>query len=262
MRSAIRKPQVEIKTKSELAAMRKAGEIAGWTLKEVEKFIQPGITTKELDSIAEKFIRKSGAKPTFIGYRGYPASLCVSINEEVVHGIPGSRKLNPGDVISIDVAATIDGFVGDTAFTTIVPPAETGAQKLVNVTKLSLKAAIQEMVPGRRLGDIGAAVQQVVEASGFGVVRDFVGHGIGRQMHEEPAVPNYGLPGTGLRLEPGMVLAIEPMVTMGDWKVRVLKDGWTVVTEDGSLAAHFEHSIAVTEDGPVVLTRVVDDEDA
>ncbi len=254
------KPRVELKTKAELAVMRRAGMIAGQTLKEVEKFIKPGISTKELDSIAEQFIRKSGAKPTFIGYRGYPASLCVSINEEVVHGIPGPRKLKPGDVVSVDVAATLDGFVGDTAFTMIVAPVDSKAKKLVDVTRESLQAAIREMMPGKRLGDIGAAVQRVAEAEGFGVVRDFVGHGIGRQMHEEPAVANYGTPGTGMRLEPGMVLAVEPMVTMGDWQVKVLQDGWTVVTEDGSLAAHFEHSIAITDNGPVVLTSV--DEDA
>jgi methionyl aminopeptidase len=213
-----------------------------------------------LDAIAESFIRKSGAKPTFIGYRGYPATLCISINEEVVHGIPGKRKLKSGDIVSVDVAATLDGFVGDTAMTVLLDSTDEKAKKLVDVTRESLEAAIRQMRPGQRLGDIGAAVQRVAESNGFGVVRDFVGHGIGRQMHEEPSVPNYGTPGTGIRLEPGMVLAVEPMVTMGHWDVKVLSDGWTVVTKDGSLAAHFEHTIAVTEDGPVVFTKI--DEDA
>ncbi len=236
--------------------MRTAGQIAGRTLQEVAKAIAPGVTTKELDRVAENFIRKNGATPTFIGYRGYPASLCVSINDEVVHGIPGSRKLKAGDVVSIDVAATIDGFVGDTATTVIVPPVTAEAEKLVRVTEQSLYAGIDAMKPGNRLGDVGAAVQQVAESNGFGVVRDFVGHGIGRKMHEEPAVPNYGTKGTGLRLEEGLVLAVEPMVTFGDWNVRMLEDGWTVVTEDGSLAAHFEHTIAITANGPEILTQV------
>lgn len=234
--------------------MRKAGAIAGGALRAVAQSVAAGRTTKELDGIAEKFIRDAGAVPTFIGYRGYPASLCVSINEEVVHGIPGPRKIKAGDIVSIDVAATIDGFVGDTATTVLVPPAASDSRRLLEVTERSLQAAIDEMRPGRRLGDVSAAVQRVVEAAGYGVVRDFVGHGIGRQMHEDPAVPNYGAAGTGIRLEPGLVLAIEPMVTMGDWNVRVLDDGWTVVTRDGSPAAHVEHTVAVTADGPVVLT--------
>lgn len=255
--AAARKSSVELKTKAELDLMWVAGQVAGKTLQEVAKAIQVGVTTKELDWIAEDFIRKNGGKPTFIGYRGYPASLCVSINNEVVHGIPGPRKLKPGDVVSIDVAATVDGFVGDTAITVIVPPATKEAEKLVRVTEEALFAGIDCMKPGMRLGDIGAAVQSRAESNGFGVVKDFVGHGIGRRMHEEPAVANYGIPGSGLRLEPGLVLAIEPMITMGDWQVKVLADGWTVVTLDGSLSAHFEHSIAVTEDGPRILTKVL-----
>ncbi len=237
--------------------MRIAGQMAGRSLLEVGQAIEPGITTRQLDKIAEKFIRKQGGTPTFIGYRGYPATICASINEEVVHGIPSDRKLKAGDVISIDVAATVDGFVGDTATTFVVGDyLSKDAKKLVDVTRQSLDAAIDAMKVGARLGDLGAAVQNFVESRGFGVVRDFVGHGIGRQMHEEPAVPNYGTHGTGMRLEPGIVLAIEPMVTLGDWQVKVLKDGWTVVTVDGSLAAHFEHSIALTEDGPEILTKV------
>ncbi|MFN0116707.1 MAG: type I methionyl aminopeptidase [Elusimicrobiota bacterium] len=253
-----RKPGVELKTAAEVSLMRKAGELAGLTLKEVEKHIAAGVSTQDLDKVAEIFIKKNGGIPTFIGYRGYPATLCVSINQEVVHGIPNSRTIiKEGDVVSVDVAATVDGFVGDTAFTKIVGHASSKDQKLVDVTKASLDAAIAVCQPGMRLGDIGFAVQTVAEAAGFGVVRDFVGHGIGRKMHEEPAVPNYGKPGTGLRLEIGMVIAIEPMVTSGSWKVKVLKDGWTVVTEDGSNAAHFEHTVAITDKGPIVLTQVV-----
>lgn len=251
-----RKSSVELKTKGEIELMRVAGRLAGQTLQEVAKAIQPGVTTKDLDRIAEATIRQNGGKPTFVGYRGYPASLCVSINNEVVHGIPSNRKIKPGDLVSIDVAATVDGFVGDTAMTVIVPPGAPEAVKLVRVTEQSLFAAIECMRPGMRLGDVGAAVQTVAESNGYGVVRDFVGHGIGRKMHEEPAVANYGNPGSGMRLDPGLVLAVEPMVTMGGWQVRVLPDGWTVVTVDGSLAAHFEHTIAVTENGPEILTQV------
>ncbi len=256
MSVATRKPSVELKTKSELQSMIRAGDVAGRTLQAVAKAVEVGITTKELDRVAENFIRKNGGTPTFIGYRGYPASLCVSINEEVVHGIPGSRKIKSGDVVSLDVAATVDGFVGDTATTVLVEPISKEAAKLWSVTEASLNAAIECMCVGKRLGDVSAAVQAVIDEAGLGIVRDFVGHGIGRAMHEEPAVPNYGKVGTGIRLEPGLVLAIEPMVTLGHFDVRVLQDGWTVVTRDGSLAAHVEHTIAVTEDGPRVLTKV------
>lgn len=253
-----RKTSVELKTKSELETMRAAGRLAGRALQEAVKAVRAGVSTKELDRIAGEFIRKNGGKPTFIGYRGYPASLCVSLNNEVVHGIPGPRRIKEGDVVSLDVAATLEGFVGDTAITVAVPPVTKEIEKLIRVAEQSLFAAVDCMKIGNRLGDVGAAVQRVAESNGFGVVRDFVGHGIGRRMHEEPAVANYGTPGTGLRLEPGLVLAVEPMVTMGDWHVKVLPDGWTVVTEDGSLAAHFEHTIAVTENGPEILTEVKD----
>jgi methionyl aminopeptidase len=236
--------------------MVRAGDVAGRTLQAVAKAVEVGITTKELDRIAENFIRKNGGRPTFIGYRGYPASLCVSINDEVVHGIPGPRKIKPGDVVSLDVAATVDGFVGDTATTVLVEPVSKQATKLWDVTRASLDAAIEKMVVGKRLGDVSAAIQAVIDEAGFGIVRDFVGHGIGRAMHEEPAVHNYGFAGTGMRLEPGLVLAIEPMVTLGRDEVRVLSDKWTVVTADGSLAAHIEHTVAVTEDGPKILTQV------
>jgi methionyl aminopeptidase len=256
MAVATRKPSIELKTKAELQSMIRAGDVAGRTLQAVAKAVEVGITTKELDRIAENFIRANGGKPTFIGYRGYPASLCVSINNEVVHGIPGPRKIKAGDVVSLDVAATVDGFVGDTATTVLVEPVSKEAAKLWGVTKASLDAAIECMRVGNRLGDVSAAVQAVIDQSGLGIVRDFVGHGIGRAMHEEPAVPNYGRAGTGMRLEPGLVLAIEPMVTLGSFDVSVLEDGWTVVTRDGSLAAHAEHTVAVTEEGPRVLTRV------
>ena len=249
-----RRPTVELKTRAEIRAMKRAGGAAARTLRAVAQAIRPGVTTKELDRIAEKHIRSEGAIATFVGYRGYPATICVSINDEVVHGIPGSRKIREGDVVSVDVAATVDGFVGDNATTVAVEPVTPETRILVRATEESLRAGIDAMRAGRRLGDVGAAVQKVLESKNLGVVRDYVGHGIGRKMHEEPAVPNYGTPGTGIRLEPGIVLAIEPMATMGDWNVRVLDDGWTVVTRDGSLAAHFEHTVALTENGPVILT--------
>lgn len=255
--TTFRRPEVQLKSKEELKLMRLAGELAGQALIEVKKAIKPGVATRELSAIAERFIRKNGGSPTFIGYRGYPAALCVSINEEVVHGIPGPRHIKPGDVVSIDVAVTVNGFVGDTAMTVIVDgPVSPLSRKLVEVTQNSLFAAIDEMKVGNRLGDVSAAVEEFVRPNGFGVVRDFVGHGIGRKMHEEPAVPNYGKRGTGIRLEPGLVLAIEPMVTLGSWQVKVLSDGWTVVTADNSLAAHFEHTVAVTDHGPEILTQV------
>jgi methionyl aminopeptidase len=254
--SVSKKPTVELKTQAELEKMKKAGEIAGTVLHEVGKQVRAGVTTKELDRLAEKLIRKAGAIPTFIGYHGYPSSICVSINEEVVHGMPSDRVIKEGDIVSVDIGATFDGYVGDTAYTFLVEPVSVEARKLVQATKESLDAAIEMMKPGKRLGDIGAAVQKFVEAKGYGVVRDFVGHGIGRQMHESPAVPNYGDAGSGMRLETGLVLAIEPMVTQGSHDVNVLKDGWTVVTKDGSLAAHFEHTVAVTDNGPWVLTAI------
>jgi len=255
--ATFRRPSVELKSADDIARMRKAGQIAGQTLVEVKKAAKPGVTTKDLSKLAEKFIRKSGAVPTFIGYRGYPAALCVSINEEVVHGIPSDRIIKSGDIVSVDVAATIDGFVGDTATTFIIgEPKASAHQTLVKATKDSLYAAIDAMKVGARLGDVSSAVEKFVEPYSFGVVRDFVGHGIGRTMHEEPSVPNYGTAGTGLKLEPGLVIAIEPMITLGSWEVKMLNDGWTVITADGSMAAHFEHTIALTKEGPVILTKV------
>jgi methionyl aminopeptidase len=247
--------QIELKSEKDLEKMRRAGRLAGRVLAELAKAVEPGITTKDLDRLAEKRIREAGAIPTFLGYRGYTATICASVNEEVVHGIPSAKKvLRDGDILSIDIGATLDGFVGDTAATYPVGKISTDRQALLDVTRESLEKGIAQARPGNRLGDISHAIQAHAESRGYGVVREFVGHGIGRQMHEEPGVPNYGQPRTGLRLEAGLVLALEPMVTAGHWKVKVLDDGWTVVSEDGSLSAHFEHTVAVTPAGPEVLT--------
>lgn len=247
--------RIELKSEKDLASMRKAGRLAGMALHEVSKAIAPGMSTKDLDRVAEKVIRQAGGIPTFVGYRGYPASICASINEEVVHGIPSAKRiLKEGDLISIDVGATLEGFVGDTAASFGVGKLAPKQQALLDVTRDSLDKGIAAMKAGNRLGDVSYAIQECIEARKFGVVRDFVGHGIGRAMHEDPAVPNFGSPNTGLRLETGLVLALEPMVTAGDWHVKVLDDGWTVVTEDGGWAAHFEHTVAITENGPEILT--------
>jgi methionyl aminopeptidase len=239
----------------ELGKMRDAGRLVGEVLTELIGLVAPGITTSELDDVAERRIRKAGASPAFKGYHGYPATICASINEEVIHGIPsGRRVLNEGDVISIDVGASLDGYYGDSAVTLAVGQVSEDAATLLRVTEESLYKAIERVRPGGRISDIGHAVQQHVEAYGFSVVREFVGHGIGQRMHEEPQVPNYGEPGRGPRLSEGMVLAIEPMVNAGKPAVKVLADGWTAVTRDGSLSAHFEHTVAVTADGPWILT--------
>lgn len=247
--------RIELKSEKDLVHMRRAGRIAGNALFQVGKAIRPGVTTGELDKLAEKLIRGAGAIPTFLGYRGYTATICASVNEEVVHGIPSAKRvLKEGDIVGIDVGATFEGFVGDTAATFGVGKISGGRQKLLDVTRQSLESGIEFARAGNRLGDVSHAIQVYAESRGFGVVRDFVGHGIGRQMHEEPSVPNYGPPKTGLRLEAGMVLALEPMLTTGDWNVKVLDDGWTVVTQDGGMAAHFEHTVAITKDGPEILT--------
>lgn len=235
--------------------MRRAGRVAARALAEVGRAVRPGVTTAELDRIANAVIKEAKAVPTFVGYRGYPATICASINDEVVHGIPSPKRyLKEGDVVGVDVGATLDGFVGDTAATFPVGKIDPAVELLLATTRDALAQGIAAARVGRRIGDVSAAIQQVAEARGYGVVRDFVGHGIGRQMHEAPAVPNYGQAGVGLRLEQGLVIALEPMVNAGTWKVRLLKDGWTVVTEDGRPSAHFEHTIAVTEDGPEILT--------
>jgi methionyl aminopeptidase len=235
--------------------MRAAGRLVGEVLTELTARIAPGVTTSTLDDIAEELIRRAGAIPAFKGYHGYPATICASINEEVIHGIPsGRRLLNEGDVISIDVGASLDGYYGDSAVTLPVGAVSEQAATLLRVTEESLYKAIERVRVGGRISDIGHAVQHHVEAYGFSVVREFVGHGIGQRMHEEPQVPNYGEPGRGPRLTEGMVLAIEPMVNAGKPAVKVLADGWTAVTRDGSLSAHFEHTVAVTADGPWILT--------
>lgn len=247
--------RIELKSPADLEKMRAAGQLAGRILGEVGRLVKPGVTTQDLDKAAEKMIRDGGGIPTFLGYRGYTATICASVNEEVVHGIPSlKRVLKEGDIISVDLGATVQGFVGDTAATFAVGKISDEDRRLMDATRISLEKGIEQMRPGKRLGDVSNAIQLHAEKEGFGVVRDYVGHGIGRQMHEEPSVPNYGQAGTGLRLEAGLVLALEPMVTAGSWKVKVRPDGWTVVTQDGRRAAHFEHTIAVTENGPEVLT--------
>ena len=245
---------IELKTPEELERMRHAGMIVGTLLRHLQTRVAPGVTTKALDREAETFIRDHGAEPAFLGYRGFPASICVSINEEVVHGIPGNRRIESGDIVSVDAGAIWKGFYGDGAVTIPVGSVAPTVQRLVDTTRASLERAIAAAQPANRLEEICRAVQQTVETAGFAVVRAFVGHGIGRALHEDPPVPNFGQPHPNPRLKPGMVLAIEPMVTMGSWDVEILSDGWTAVTKDRSLAAHFEHTVAITEDGPQVLT--------
>jgi len=240
---------------AELQRMREAGRLVGEVLTELAALVAPGVTTADLDDVAEKRIRRAGATPAFKGYHGYPATICASVNEEVIHGIPsGRRVLSEGDVISIDVGASLDGYYGDSAITLPVGQVSEEAATLLRVTEESLYKAIERVKVGGRVSDLGHAVQQHVEAYGFSVVREFVGHGIGQRMHEEPQVPNYGEAGRGPRLTEGMVLAIEPMVNVGTPAVKVLADGWTAVTRDSSLSAHFEHTVAVTADGPWILT--------
>ena len=236
--------------------MRRAGAIVAKLLAFLAARVAPGVKTKELDAAAVDLIRREGVEPAFLGYRGFPATVCVSVNEEVVHGIPGERTIRPGDLVSIDAGVKHRGYYADAAITVAVAPVTSKAQRLMDTTRRSLDAAIEQVRPSKRLSDISHTVQAVVEGEGFSVVRDFVGHGIGRALHEDPPIPNFGAPDRGPRLKPGMVLAIEPMVTMGSWEVEVLKDGWTAVTKDGSLSAHFEHTVAITDDGPDVLTRL------
>lgn len=232
-----------------------AGSVLAGCLELLERSVRPGIATKELDRLAETYIREHGGVPTFLGYRGFPKSICASPNDMVVHGIPGDHKVNEGDVLSLDVGVTLDGFVADSALTLAMGEVSDEALRLMVTTKASLEAAIEQCRVGNRLGDISHAVQQTVEAEGFSVVRSLVGHGVGRQMHEEPQIPNFGEPGRGPRLEAGMVFAIEPMVNVGGHDVYVSDDRWSIFTTDGSLSAHFEHTVAITETGPKVLTR-------
>jgi len=243
------------KSAAEIETMREAGRVSARALRVVGEAVVPGVTTAELDEIAETVIREAGGVPAFKGYHGFPKTLCTSVNSQVVHGIPSALvRLIVGDVLSVDVGAIVDGYYGDNARTFAVGTISDEAQRLLETTEASLMAGIAECRVGNHLFDIGAAVQGVAEAAGFGVVREYVGHGIGRNMHEDPNVPNYGQRGKGPRLERGMVLAIEPMVNAGTASVDALPDGWTVVTRDGSLSAHFEHTVAITDDGPLVLT--------
>ncbi len=239
--------------------MRRAGLIVAETLRELRAMVAPGISTRELDAYAENRIRSAGAYPTFKGYRGFPASICASINEEVVHGIPSNRRLREGDIIKIDCGATLDGYVGDAAISVPVGAVAPEVENLMTATRDSLFKAIEKMVPGNRLHDVSFAVQEHVEERGYSVVREFCGHGVGAKMHEDPQVPNYGRPGTGPKLKPGLVLAIEPMVNLGSHEIEVdKKDNWTVRTRDGKYSSHFEHTVAITDDGPVVMTALED----
>ncbi len=245
---------ITVKSPRELDSMRRAGAIVGQTIDLLKASVEPGMTTRDLDRIAFKEITRHGATPTFKGYRGFPATICASVNEEIVHGIPGKRVLQEGDIVKVDVGATIEGFIGDGAVTIAVGDLPDSLLSLMEATRLGLEAGIKAAVPGARVGDIGAAVQAYGESRGYGVVREFVGHGVGRFLHEDPQVPNYGVAGRGALLRAGMCIAIEPMFNLGDWHTRILDDQWTVVTADGKLSSHFEHSIAITEQGPEVLT--------
>jgi methionyl aminopeptidase len=249
---------IELKTAAEVEKMRKPAKLVAEILAVLRGMVRPGITTAELDRTAERMIERGGARSAFKNYRVgnavFPAVLCVSINEQVVHGIPSNRVLREGDIVSLDFGVSIDGYYGDAAVTVPVGGIDEDSRRLIETTERSLYAGIENLRPGCRLGDVGAAVQQVAEAEGFSVVRDFVGHGIGRSLHEEPQVPNFGTPGKGRALKAGMVIAIEPMINMGTPGVRVLDDGWTAVTADGRRSAHFEHTVAVGENGPEILT--------
>ena len=243
------------KSPAELERMRAANALVADVLAELAGMVAPGVTTKDLDAAAEKLVHDGGAEPAFKGYRGYPCTLCASVNEQVVHGIPSNRSLGEGDIISLDMGVKLNGFYGDSAVTVPVGKVSDEATRLLRVTRESLEKGIAQVRLGGRISDIGHAIQQHVEAHGFSVVREFVGHGIGAALHEEPQIANYGEPGRGPRLAEGMTLAIEPMVNVGRPAVKVLADGWTAVTKDGSLSAHFEHTVAVTKTGPLVLTR-------
>ncbi len=245
---------IKIKTPEEIARMRVACQMTARLRDEVAKKVAAGVTTKELDDYARDLIHEMGGVGSFYGYHGYPAYLCVSINDEVVHGIPGKRIIQNGDIVSIDQGVTYDGFVGDTAITVMVGDVDARVAELVRVTEASLYAGIEKAVEGNHLSDISHAIQKVAEAAGFGVVRKFVGHGIGRDMHEDPQIPNYGPPGRGPLLRAGMVLAIEPMINLGGFGVKVLNDGWTAVTKDGKPSAHWEHTVAVGKEKPEILT--------
>src|SRR3954470_16614304 len=244
------------KSQKEIDKMRASGQLVGRVLQHLRGMVAPGISTLEVDRAAEKMIRDAGAYPTFKGYNGFPFSICASVNEQVVHGFPSQYELKEGDIFSIDVGATLDGFVGDTATTVPVGKVSEDRLQLLRVTEESLRLAIEQCRAGNHLGDIGFAVQSYAEAHGYSIVRDYVGHGIGRRMHEDPQIPNYGKPGKGPKIKKGYVFALEPMVNMGSLHTKTLADGWTVVTVDGQPSAHFEHTVAITDEGPEVLTKV------
>ncbi len=247
---------IVLKTTRELTLMREACRISAGALRAAGAAVQPGITTAEIDKIAYDYIISQGAKPNFLNYEGYPATACISINDEVIHGIPSKKRvIKAGDIVSIDLGAAIEGYNGDNAATFACGEISSEAQRLIDVTRESLYEGIKAAKNGNRVGDIGFAVQQYVEARGYSVVREFVGHGVGASLHEAPEVPNYGRPGRGVRLVPGMTIAIEPMINLGQPQINVMPDGWTVKTADGKLSAHFEHTIAITADGPVIMTE-------
>jgi len=247
---------IVLKSDEEIKKMADACRIVAEVLEGMKKHVSPGVTTKELDEFAESYIISKGARPAFKGYRGYPSTLCASVNEQVVHGIPSADKLKNGDIISIDVGVYYNGFYGDAAVTLPVGSISMQAHKLLSATENALEAGMKKAVIGNRLSDISSTIQDQVESEDFSVVRTFVGHGIGRELHEEPQIPNYGSPGKGPKLLEGMTLAIEPMVNAGGWEVNILKDGWTAVTKDGSLSAHFEHTVAITNNGQRILTKL------
>lgn len=254
-RAAVR-AGIIVKSSEEIAIMREAGRRLAATLAVLAEKVRPGVATGDLDRVVDREFRRRGIVPSFKGYRGYPASVCVSVNDEVVHGIPGKRMLREGDLVSLDLGAIYNGYQSDAAITVGVGVISLQAQDLIGVTKKALELGISASVVGARIGDISWAVQSFVESKGYSVVREYAGHGIGRDMHEEPQVPNFGIPGRGALLQEGIVLAIEPMVNAGGWRTRILEDGWTVCTLDGSLTAHFEHTVAIWAKGPEVLTRL------
>jgi len=245
-----------IYSQEEIRSIRRSNQIVAKILSELKKMIKPRIQTRELDEYAERRTAEMGARPAFKGYRGFPASLCVSINEEIVHGIPSSRCLQQGDIVSLDFGVLFEGYYGDAALTYGVGEISQKARRLIETAEQAFYKAMEAMKPENRISDISFAVQTYVEAQGFSIIRAFVGHGIGLSLHEEPQVPNFGLPGRGPKIKPGMVLAIEPMIAMGDWNVEILDDNWTAVTRDRSLAAHFEHTVAITSKGPVILSSL------
>lgn len=251
--------QINLKTDVEIAVMREAGRINAEALQAAAAIVRPGVTTADLNAAAEAVLKMHGAYSPFKGYPGpypYPASICTSVNEELVHGIPGKRKLKEGDIVSMDCGTVHKGFVGDSAITLGVGEISEPARRLLEVTEEALRIGIQQMIAGNHIGDIGAAIQDFVEKKRMNVVREYTGHGVGRQMHEGPAVPNYGIPGKGMELRVGMTIALEPMVMLGSYYTRVMPDEWTVCSRDGSLTAHFEHSVAITENGPMILTAI------